>query len=222
MQLATEQGSSLATTAERESVREIQKKQCHVSLDHDTELKSTADIDQDKTYVFPDEHIVTVALNVSVSRKCRLSHTVPIYESYTLQHANLRVAGRDLAEFFMKNHPEQGYSFTAAAERVMARDVKEKLCYIGVDDDTEHKPTAEMKKKKTYELPDRNIISVGAERAHCVDILFQPSFIGKETSGCHDTSFQIIMMRDIDIRKKCMPMSCSQVARSFSNRWLSA
>ena len=34
-------------------------------------------------------------------------------------------------------------------------------------------------------------------------------------SGVHDTYFLIIMMRDIDIRKKCTPLSCFQVARPF-------
>ena len=32
-----------------------------------------------------------------------LSHTVPIYESYTLHHTILRVAGRDLTEYLMKH-----------------------------------------------------------------------------------------------------------------------
>ena len=55
----------------------------HSSLHHDTELKSTAEVDLDKTHVLPDENIVTVAPNVSVSRKCCSSHTVPIYKGYT-------------------------------------------------------------------------------------------------------------------------------------------
>merc|ERR1712012_699483 len=54
---------------------------------------------------------------------------------------------------------------------------------------------------KTYELPDGNIITVGAERFRCAEVLFQPSFIGKEASGIHDTSFQSIMKCDVDIRK---------------------
>merc|ERR1712093_146872 len=32
-------------------------------------------------------------------------------------------------------------------------------------------------------------------------VLFQPSFIGKEASGIHDTTFQSIMKCDVDIRK---------------------
>ena len=32
-------------------------------------------------------------------------------------------------------------------------------------------------------------------------MLFQPSFVGKEASGIHDTTFQSIMKCDVDIRK---------------------
>ena len=91
-----------------------------------------------------------------------VSHTVPIYAGYTLPHAILCLAGRDLTEYSMENFVEQGYSFTAPAEREIARDVKEKLYYIVVDYDTELKSKAEIDKEETSELPDGNIITVGA------------------------------------------------------------
>merc|ERR1712053_40703 len=73
---------------------------------------------------------------------------------------------------------------------------------IALDFDTEMKAATESSdKEKTYELPDGNIITVGSERFRCPEVLFQPSFIGKEASGIHDTSFQSIMKCDVDIRK---------------------
>ena len=39
----------------------------------------------------------------------------------------------------MKNLTDRGYSLTVSAERETARDVREKLCYIGVDYDSELK-----------------------------------------------------------------------------------
>merc|ERR1712217_481331 len=55
--------------------------------------------------------------------------------------------------------------------------------------------------EKSYELPDGNVITVGNERFRCPEVLFQPSFIGKEASGVDQTMFQTIMKCDVDIRK---------------------
>ena len=56
--------------------------------------------------------------------------------------------------------------------------------------------------EKTYDLPDgHSIITVDSERFRCPEVLFQPSFVGKEASGIHDTTFQSIMKCDVDICK---------------------
>ena len=96
-----------------------------------------------------------------------VSRTAPIYESYTLRHAILHwdLGGCDLTVYLMKISSQRGYSFTTTEEREIGRGVKEKLCYIAFDKNTELKSIAESyDKKQTDMLSDGNIITVGAER----------------------------------------------------------
>ena len=116
---------------------------------------------------------------------------------YALPHAILQLDldCRVLAEYLMKILTEREHSSTTTAEREIARDVKDKLCYVAFGYDTELKSTAESSEKnQTYMLSDRNVGTVGAERFRCLSVL-------PNASGILDTSSSSNMKCDVYIHR---------------------
>lgn len=99
-----------------------------------------------------------------------VTHTVPIFDGYTLPHAIERndLAGRDLTEYMRKLLNEIGLNFNSSAENETIRDIKEKLCYVALDAKAENAVyDKSTQNNKPYELPDGQVISVGSQRFRC-------------------------------------------------------
>ena len=135
-----------------------------------------------------------------------VSHTVPIFEGYTLPHAIMRMdlAGRDLTEAMQTMLTERGLQLTSSSEKEIARDIKEKLCYVALDFDKELKDSQNSSKlERSYEMPDGKVIQINSERFRVPEILFNPSLAGRELSanGIHDAVYQTISKCDVDLRR---------------------
>lgn len=73
-----------------------------------------------------------------------VTHTIPVYEGYALQHAiqRLDLAGRDLTYYMKRLLVEKGIDdsiFSTSAGTDLARVIKETQCFVAFDYDTEEK-----------------------------------------------------------------------------------
>ncbi|KAI9347468.1 actin family [Pilaira anomala] len=125
------------------------------------------------------------------------THAVSIYEGLAHKVLAPHWAGRNLTDYLMRTLNERGHSFTTVAEREVVRDIKENLCYVALDyclDFITGAPEA------SYTLPDGQVITLGNERFHTAEVLFQPSLLGLSSIGIHEATYNSIMNCDFDIR----------------------
>eukprot|EP01084_Bolivina_argentea_P130166 229806_1 len=53
--------------------------------------------------------------------------------------------------------------------------------------------------EQNYELPDGQMITIGAERFRAPEVLFKPNMIGLESEGIYKLTYNSILKCDIDI-----------------------
>lgn len=158
-----------------------------------------------------------------------VTHICPVFEEYALPHLTRRldIAGRDITMYLIKLLLLRGYAFNHSADFETVRMLKEKLCYIGYNIETEEKLALETTvlvesytvsrisahliiilvirintRKLYFQLPDGRVIKVGGERFAAPEALFQPHLINVEAQGIAELVFSTIQAADIDIRSE--------------------
>nr|CAH7731525.1 unnamed protein product [Callosobruchus chinensis] len=134
-----------------------------------------------------------------------VTHICPVFEQYTLPHLTRRldIAGRDITRYLIKLLLLRGYAFNHSADFETVRKMKEKLCYIGYDIETEQRLALETTVLvEPYTLPDGRVIKVGGERFEAPEALFQPHLINVEGPGIAELVFNTIQAADIDMRSE--------------------
>lgn len=127
---------------------------------------------------------------------------VPISQGYAISNAIIpfKIAGKQLTDTMVQLISDIGQYFNApptTAELEIAREIKEKLCYVAYDfDQTIKIAKGSPDVEKSYELPDGAVVYLNDERVRCPEELFKPSFAG---SGVHKCVLEAITKCDASL-----------------------
>ncbi|CAH1784012.1 unnamed protein product [Owenia fusiformis] len=129
-----------------------------------------------------------------------VTHAVPIYEGFAMQHSIMRVdiAGRDVSRYLRLLLRKEGHNFHTSAELEIVRTIKERACYLSINPQKEETMDTE---KTAYTLPDGSTLEVGPARFRAPELLFRPDLIGEEYEGIHDVLHYAIQKSDMDLRR---------------------
>jgi len=129
-----------------------------------------------------------------------VSHSVPIYEGFALQHSIVRtdIAGRDVTQYMKLLLRREGRIFKTTAEFEIIKNIKERTCYVAMNPLKEENTKTES---SSYMLPDGNVIEIGQSRFRAPELLFNPSMIGDESEGVHNVLGYSISKSDTDLRR---------------------
>jgi actin-related protein len=112
-----------------------------------------------------------------------MAHIVPIHEGEVLNYAvnRLPLGGVDVNENLKNFLMQEGINLNYSAQKEILRDIKEKLCYVAEDLNTESQNAYKMNVRRPYTLPDGTVIQVGTSRFMAPEILFTPGMLGYNT-----------------------------------------
>ncbi|KAN0018393.1 hypothetical protein ACTFIU_011009 [Dictyostelium citrinum] len=118
-----------------------------------------------------------------------------------LSNQSVQSLAFDLTDYIGKLLSRRGYSFMSIDETEIIKDIKEKLAYITLDFQDEMKIVLSVL-EQSYKLSDGQIISIGNELFRCPsEALFQPTFLGIDSTGINEATYDSIMKCYVGIHK---------------------
>ena len=141
-----------------------------------------------------------------------VTQVVPIYNGYKLDHAveKINFGGEDVSNYLKLLLRKNGIYIHSTSELPLFNEMKESICELKSVSKVDNKyntkvPMFDLHDKKTevikYELPDGQVIDIGAERYFAPEILFNPSVAGLEFPGLHELLDNCIKRLDLDLRR---------------------
>ena len=147
-----------------------------------------------------------------------LTQVAPIYEGFAVPRA-ARVAplgGGDITLFLVRLLLKRGYNLAGSVGFEIAKDIKERMCYIALDPEAEAKKMGyaleeeyyrglpekerEISKKGLYRLSDGTLLKLGEELFMAPEVLFRPSLMRLDAKPLPNLILDSIFSCDIDQR----------------------
>jgi len=139
-----------------------------------------------------------------------VTRAVPIHDGHVLSKAvtRLDIGGQHLTQNFTQMLAGRGYAFTTSYERALVKNIKEEVCFVSVDYNSDfYRNDADERVEISYDLPDGQKLKIGNERFRCAEMLFQPHLLtgrlpmgSSAKDGIHTLIHNSIQMTEANLR----------------------
>ena len=154
-----------------------------------------------------------------------LTQLVPIYKGFIIPKAAkiVPLGGQDITAYLIRLLMHKGYYLTTIMGTEIAKEIKERLCYVALDPKEEaerlrkektwpedlytgvaERGTEIKRAKGTYKLIDGTTIRLEEEIFLAPEVLFNPSLIGADIKPLPSLIIDSIMACDIDLRRELL------------------
>lgn len=128
----------------------------------------------------------------------------PVYKGHAIPKINrsLKVGGRILTAHMLRLLRQRGFQMSKQEDLETCRQIKEKMCYVPLDVDSEKCLAANTTVlMESFRVSNGTTVSIAEERFLAVEPLFKPSLLSIEDNGLAEAISGVIQEADIDIRK---------------------